>query len=1031
MSATPEQLAAAIAALEAQRHLLGDAVVAAAVAPLQRELAALQACDRQLQQLKQVSVLFVDVVGSTAMGQQLEPEDIHAVMDGALEQFTTVVQRHGGRVLQYTGDGMLAAFGSEQVHEDDVENAVRAGLQIIQDAQAHAPAVRARQGIPDFNVRVGVHTGTVLLGGGVDADGSIRGSTVNVAARMEQTAPPGRLRISHDSYQHVRGLFDVVEQPPLSVKGVEQPLRSYLVEKAKPRAFRVPTRGIEGVPTHMIGRQAEFESVCEAFVDVVTENHLRAITIIADAGLGKSRLLAEFQLIADPKTCWLLLGRAHPRSALHPYGLLRDMLVRQFQISDAEPAEAARRKFVDGLAPLIRPGEESAVHLLGHLIGLDFSASPHVEAVLASEQAFREQAFTAARLYLRRLADVLPVVIALDDFHWADTGTLDFVRNLLGSAPDVPLLCVMTTRPVLLEQQPDWLTGVGRHEPLILRPLDGNLSQQLASELLQRLDQVPAALSSLITSGAEGNPFYMEELVKMLIDDGVIEVDGDVWRVSPDRLVKAHVPKTLAGVLQARIDSLTPPERQALQHAAVVGHVFWDRAVASIDPGAVDQLPVLLRKRLIVQHDALAFDDASEFAFQHNLLHQVAYDGVLKAPRQAAHARVGEFWSTRAEVARLQDVTPASCRALAEAQFHRCRADAKGYVDWFENQFGFYLDAYASQVLRPLAEQLIGVCEEQFGEESAETARALTNLARVILQLGGVERAEPLLRRSMAIQEKVLPPTHPDTARTLAVFGGYHSGRGDLAAAEPYFRRALDMRLALLGAEHPLTLGMLDHLAKVTLELGRLDEAEQLSRDVLAAKERALGTDDPGTAFAMMAVGEVLIKRGKYEDALPLIRHALDVQQRQLAADNPDIALSMWHLAEATRALGRFDESESLARDALQRWEAKFGPDHEWTAWGLIGLAQTRLMQEDAAEAADLADRAAKVVERVYGPTHAVLASTLYLSGRALVQLGETDRAVLALTRALAIQMQDGSSPGAADQTLELLDRTRSEVAQR
>ena len=266
-------------------------MVDTALAPLRRELAGLQSSESQShQQLKQVSVLFVDVVGSTAMGQQLGPEEIHEVMDGALERFTAVVQSHHGRVLQYTGDGMLAAFGSEQASEDDVESAIRAGLCIIEEAQRHAPQVRQRHGVSDFNVRAGVHTGMVLLGGGVDAEGSIRGATVNVAARMEQSAPPGRLRISHDSYRHVRGLFDVVEQPPISVKGVEQPLRSYLVERPKPRAFRVATRGIEGVYTRMVGREAELGALRSAFDAVVAERRARAITVVGDAGLGKSRL---------------------------------------------------------------------------------------------------------------------------------------------------------------------------------------------------------------------------------------------------------------------------------------------------------------------------------------------------------------------------------------------------------------------------------------------------------------------------------------------------------------------------------------------------------------------------------------------------------------------------------------------------------------------------------------------------------------------------------------------------------------------
>ena len=195
MNDTPEQVEATIAALEAQRALLGDAVVDSATAPLRLVLAALRPPEPAAgQQLKQVSVLFVDVVGSTAMGQQLQPEDIHEVMDGALERFSAIVQANRGRVLQFTGDGMLAAFGADEAHEDDAESAIRAGLGIIEEARRQAPQVRRAHGIPDFNVRAGINTGTVLLGGGVDADGSIRGAVVNIAARMEQSAPAGRRR---------------------------------------------------------------------------------------------------------------------------------------------------------------------------------------------------------------------------------------------------------------------------------------------------------------------------------------------------------------------------------------------------------------------------------------------------------------------------------------------------------------------------------------------------------------------------------------------------------------------------------------------------------------------------------------------------------------------------------------------------------------------------------------------------------------------------------------------------------------------
>ena len=1028
MSSTPEQLSAAIAALEAQRPLLGDAVVDTALAPLREKLAALREAPTApgQQQLKQVSVLFVDVVGSTAIGQKLDPETIHAVMDGALERFTAVVQAQHGRVLQYTGDGMLAAFGSEEASEDDVESAICAGLGIVEAARALSPDVRRQYGVPDFNVRVGVHTGRVLLGGGVDAEGSIRGATVNVAARMEQSAPPGRVRVSHDSWRHVRGLFDAEEQEPISVKGVEQPMRSWLIERVRPRDARGSSRGIEGLHTRMVGRDAELRQLRAAFAATIAQQRLQAVTVVGSAGLGKSRLLAEFRETLDPQRCWLLLGRAHPRSALQPHGMLRDMLLRLLQIGDSDAPAAARARLQEFLGPLFAAEGEAPMQLLGQLIGLDYGDSPAVRELLADEALFRQRAYEATALALRRLAESRPVLIVWDDMHWADRGSVDFMQYLLQTHSLLPALCLVLTRETLFEQHADWPAGDTRHLRLDLKPLDAAGSRALADALLQRIEGAPSSLRDTLTTGAEGNPFYMEELVKMLIDDGVIVADGDGWRVLGERLSSLRVPPTLTGVLQARLDALPARERRALQQAAVVGHVFWDQALAAIDPAACELLPQLLRRQLVV-HRELG-EDAHEFAFQHHLLQQVTYDSVLKLPKREGHARVGAFWSARAEVGSEQDVTPARCRALAEAQYHRCQADPQDYIGWFAQQFDHYLYAWAGPTLRPLTEQLVAVAEQRFGADDPSTARVLCDLARVMLIQGEAAKAEPLLMRAIAIQARSPPDDEADAALTLAVMGGYHEGRGNLEAAEPCFRRALEIRERVLGAEHKLTLSTLDNLAKTMLELDRLDEAEALSRRVLAAHEQRFGPEHAETAFALTALGEVLYKQGHHAAAEPLIRRALAVQQRELSAEHPDTGLSMWHLAKALHGLQRLDEAEPLARRALTLWEGSFGADHEWTGWGLICLAEIRLAQNAAADAAALAERAAKLLLGVYGEQHAVLASTMVLQARALLAQGDAANAEPLLGHALGIQGALGDE-GATRDTAAWLEQARRQAA--
>ena len=652
MDDTPEQIEAAIAALEAQRAVLGNAIADMALAPLRDKLAAARSRARQGEQrLKAVTVLFMDVVGSTDLSQRLDPEDVHAVMDGALERLTAVVQGQHGRVLQYAGDSLLAVFGADQAHEDDPERAVRAGLAIIDEAPLLAARFKAQHGLQAFNLRVGINTGSVLLGGGVDAEGSIRGLAVNIAARMEQTAPPGAVRISHDTYRHVRGVFDVAQQPPIEVKGITEPVRSYLVLRARPRAFRVANRGLEGIDTRMVGRDAELARIVETFETACEERSFALVTIVGDAGLGKSRLGLEFdhwlELRRDPVK--FFQGRPQPYGNNQPYGLLRDLLAWRFEILDGDAQAVAQAKLAQGLAPVLgeRAAEQTA--LIGQLIGLDYDADPHIAGIASEAKQLRDRAFHALAQYFRGVqqAGDAPLVLLLDDLHWADEGSLDFVNHLAQACRELPVMVLGLTRATLYERRPLWGRGQANHERIDLAPLSKRGCRELVDALLSRLESVPAALRDLLTSSAEGNPYFVEELVGMLIDDGVIVTGHEHWKVMADKLLGVHVPPTLAGVLQARIDGLPPLEKAALQQASVIGHVFWDEALQRIAPAAPDALDSLMRRELTYGRETSAFEGTHEFVFKHHVLHQVTYDSVLKRAKREQHRQTADWLVVR------------------------------------------------------------------------------------------------------------------------------------------------------------------------------------------------------------------------------------------------------------------------------------------------------------------------------------------------------------------------------------------------
>jgi predicted ATPase/class 3 adenylate cyclase len=650
-------LDATIAALNAQRAALGDVAIDAAIDALRRHSPAAGASppapdvpdlpdlpDRPGgQRLRQVSVLFVDVADSTRLLSQVGAQDADELLGQAVQRFADTVQRCGGQVLRFTGDGLKAAFGALGLREDEAVHAVHAGLQILQAAAAHAQQVQQQLGVAGFGVRVGIHTGAVLLGGGAEAERGAMGHAVHLAARMEQSAPVGRLRISHDTWLQVRGLFRMAPQPPLWVKGHSAPLPTYLVLGAEANPERAVQRGIDGLATPMIGRDAELQRLLAAHAQVCQEGRLRALSVVADAGVGKTRLRRELlvRLSLAQDGAGLLQARAHPDSGLQPYGLLRQLLARWLSISDDLDVDTARTRLVDGLAPWLGERGRDRAPAVGQLIGLDFSAQPAVQALGPGE--LRGQGFAALQDALHALARQAPLLVVLDDLHWADDGSLDFVQQLAQAAP-VPLLLLMLARPALRERRPAPLAGDDTgHAVLQLQPLDAAQGPALAAALLQHLPGPPQALCRLLVDRAEGNPYYMEELVRMLIDDGSIDTRARPWALRPGWQDSTRVPATLAGVLQARLAALPAAELAALQQASIVGMVFWDAALAAIDPRAPAALPALHARALVVARAGSAFVDTPEQAFHHQLLHGATYDTVLRAARREGHARTARW----------------------------------------------------------------------------------------------------------------------------------------------------------------------------------------------------------------------------------------------------------------------------------------------------------------------------------------------------------------------------------------------------
>jgi predicted ATPase len=782
-------------------------------------------------------------------------------MSGALELLVEPVIRHEGTVARLMGDGLLAFFGAPLSHEDDPQRAVRAALDIMAGAGQYAARLEVERGLSGFDVRAGINTGLVVVGEvGADLrfEYTAMGDAINLAARLEQNAPPGSVLISHDTYRHVQGTFDVVPQEPLAVKGRAQPVFAYIVERTRPHAFRRGRRGVEGIETPLVGRETELKGLQDALRRIVERGQCRVLTVVGEAGVGKSRLLDEFSAWSElqPQDLVRFEGRVDREMRHQPYALLRSLFSFRFGIRESDAAGVARDKLVRGLDSGFQAGAgtqarlEMKAHIVGQLLGLDFSASPHVQTIGEDAQQLRDRALIYLGEYFRALASQHPVLVLLEDLHWADDSSLDAVEGLaaslaLGASGASPVLLLCAARPSLYERRPGWGSGREYHDRLELSPLSKDNSRLLVAEILQRVEQVPPLLRDLVVGGAEGNPFFLEELIKMLIEEGVIRKGKTAWSVEAERLGDLYVPPTLTGVLQARLDRLPFDQRQVLQQASVVGRLFWDLAVAYIaaaaqtEPDAEEVARALqsLKGREMVFPEAVsAFEGAYQYLFKHALLREVTYEGVLKRVRRAYHGLVADWMMAQAGE---RETEPAGLLADHLALAGRAEEAA------------VYLRRAAEQAVAAYANAEAAACYsralELMPEDNSEERYAMLLAREKLYELQGA--MEERGRDVVALE-----------ALAKALDSAHEAPAGKSRRAEAALRRA-------------------------AYEMRRGDTAAALAAAEAAVRLTQEARDIYGEADARNVWGWFLIVQGEYEEARRQLEQAVALAQKCGARD--------------------------------------------------------------------------------------------------------------------------------------------------
>ena len=644
-SVVRRQLEQAMAALEAQRASLGDAVVEVALASLREKLAALAAASAATPELpgerKLVTVMFADLSGFTAMAERLDPEAVREVMNACFEHLVPVVEKYEGTVDKFIGDEIMALFGAPAAHENDPERALRAALEMV-EALGKFNADRGT----DLELHFGINTGLAIAGGVGTRERqeySVVGDVVNLALQLEHASERGEILVGPDTYRLTAPLFEFQALAPMRMKGKAEPVLVYRLLAA--RAVPGQVRGIEGLASPLVGRVAERQALWEC-VERLQAGVGGIVTLVGDAGLGKSRLVAEVRRGVVTTPLHWVEGRCHAYGAATAYLLWLDVLRGLLGVTAEEPPLAVRDRLREQVQTVCPGGAEAVYSYLARLASLPLEAED--EAILRdlTGEWLKIGTFQAVESLLESVARVRPLVVVCEDLQWADPTSIELLEYLLHLTGRAPLLLMGVFRPDT--EHGSWRIRETsaqryrhRHTDLWLTPLSAAESETLVGNLLHL--GLPPRLRERILSRAEGNPFYVEEIIRSLLESGVIVRDeaAQRWGVSRDAADIA-IPDTLHGVLVARIDRLQEETKRVLQLAAVVGRVFSYRVLAAIVPeeGQLDDHLLTLQRQGMIRERARLPE--LEYIFKHNLTQEAAYNGLLKKERRAYHRQVAE-----------------------------------------------------------------------------------------------------------------------------------------------------------------------------------------------------------------------------------------------------------------------------------------------------------------------------------------------------------------------------------------------------
>jgi len=800
---------------------------------------------------KVVSVVFADLVGSTARAEQLDPEDVRAILAPYHDRLRTELERHGGTVEKFIGDAVVGVFGAPVAHEDDPERAVRSAL-AIQDAIAELNEADAQL---ELEVRIGVHTGEALVTVGARpelGEAMVAGDVMNTAARLQASAPPGGILVGEPTYRATDRAVEYGDADPVSAKGKQAPLRVWLALERR-AGFGLDIGGAG--KASLVGRERELRVLGDALERARVDREPQLVTLVGVPGIGKSRLVYELYRDVEEEReliTWRQ-GRSLPYGEGVPFWALGEIVKGQAGIHETDDDKSTRIKLAQAVRDLLVDQSEAAWverHLRG-LVGLRLAESP-------SNDEARHDAAAAWRRFVEALAESRPAVLVFEDLHWADDGLLDFVDELVDWVRDVPLLVVATARPELLERRPGWGGGKRNASTLSLAPLSDTETARLVGALLER-SLLPAETQSNLLAHAAGNPLYAEEFARMHAIDG-----------------GTRVPESLQAIVAARIDALAADEKSLLQVASVLGKVFWTGALEALGTSRRETLEPRLRslerKEFVRRERRSAMEGEQQYAFLHALIRDVGYGQLPRAERAEKHRLAAEWieglgrpddhadlaahhYGASLELARAAGVPTAPFERSAQLAFKRA-GDRATRFGAFSSAIPLYSaalelgpvdDVERGYVLLGLGRAISFI--EQEGQDALVEARAAFDAAgdlegaaqaeRALSQLawlrGETARANEHIQRAAALLDAA-PPSRAKAEVLLGV-SGRHMLNDDFAKAIEVGEEALSIAEAV-GNDDARVGAMLNvGAARIRMTgwdsgIGTMERAVEIGREV-------------------------------------------------------------------------------------------------------------------------------------------------------------------------------------------------------